>query len=85
MRGMRSGVAALAAGILLGGLVVVPPVAGVTSPMARMPGAIGAVPSAVQSAVAPMASRRKPAVVFTSTLKLVVDVNPDLTGSRYWK
>ncbi len=85
MRGMRSGVAALAAGILLGGLVVVPPVAGMTSPMARMPGAIAAVPSAVQSAVAPMASRKKPAVVFTSTLKLVVDVNPDLTGSKYWK
>jgi Tol biopolymer transport system component len=34
----------------------------------------------------PMAKKKpKPTVVFSSTLKLVVDVNPDLPGSKSWK
>jgi Tol biopolymer transport system component len=70
-------------------MVGVPPVAGTG---VRSVGSAPLVETAVAraglpSVVAPMAKKKKPrpTVVFTSTLKLVVDVNPDLAGSKSWK
>ncbi len=89
MRGFRSGFGALLAGVVVAGLVSVPPVAGTgVGSVGPAPQVVTAVPVSRAAVVAPMAKKKakaKPTVVFTSTLKLVVDVNPDLPKSKHWK
>jgi Tol biopolymer transport system component len=52
-----------------------------------MPQVATAAPAGLPAVVVPMAKKKKPkpTVVFSSTLKLVVDVNPDLPRAKNWK
>ena len=87
MSGVRSGFVALLAGVVVAGMVSVPPVAGTgVGLVGSAPQVTTVAPASRSAVVVPMAKKKqRPTVVFTSTLKLVVDVNPDLRGSKYWK
>ena len=87
MSGVRSGFVALLAGFVVAGMASVPPVAGTgVGSVGSAPQVVAVAPAGLPSVVVPMAKKKpKPTVVFSSTLKLVVDVNPDLPGSKYWK
>ncbi len=85
MSGIRSGLVGFVAGVVVVAMVGAPPVARAglveTSPLL----VTSVTPAAQAALVVPMARKKKPTVVFSNAAKLVVDVNPDLRGSKNWK
>ncbi len=85
--GIRSGlVGGLAAGVVVvAAMVGAPPAAGPGLVDTSPPLVTSVTPATQAAVVVPMARKKKPTLVFSNAAKLVVDVNPDLSGSKNWK
>jgi Tol biopolymer transport system component len=84
MMGVRAGLAAALSGVVVAGLVNAPPVTGAGVGMGAQAPPLAAV-SARASVQVPVSTGKRPTVRLRSTTRLVVDIDPNLSGTKVWK